>query len=94
MEDEHILAFRDIHPEAPTHILVIPKKHIPSLSQAELTDMDVLGALQLAAAKLAEEQGLARGYRVVTNCGDDGGQAVPHLHYHLLGGRSLTWPPG
>ncbi len=94
LENDHIIAFRDTHPAAPTHILVIPKKHIPSLTKAELADVDVLGALQLAAARLAQEQGLENGYRVVTNCGEDGGQSVPHLHYHLLGGRNLTWPPG
>ncbi|MEM6363783.1 MAG: histidine triad nucleotide-binding protein [Planctomycetota bacterium] len=93
-EDEDCLAFRDIAPRAPVHILVIPKREIVSL--ADLTDDDqaVMGRCVVVAAKVAAEQGLTDGYRLVVNCGDDGGQEVPHLHFHLLGGRKLTWPPG
>lgn len=93
--DENILAFRDIDPKAPTHILVIPKRHIGGL--ADLTDEDgpAMGALVLAATGIAEKEGLtAKGYRFVINCGEDGGQTVGHLHLHILGGRALTWPPG
>ncbi|MEM6978653.1 MAG: histidine triad nucleotide-binding protein [Planctomycetota bacterium] len=93
-EDEDCLAFRDIAPRAPVHILVIPKREIVSL--ADLTDDDqaVMGRCVVVAAKVAAELGLTDGYRLVVNCGDDGGQEVPHLHFHLLGGRKLTWPPG
>lgn len=93
-EDDVCLAFRDITPRAPTHILVIPKKPIPSL--ADLTDEDeaIVGRCVVALAKVAAEQGLGNGYRMVVNCGNDGGQEVPHLHLHLLGGRKMTWPPG
>ena len=94
-EDELALAFHDIHPKAPIHILVIPKKPIPSLADVTDEDRAVLGHLQWLLAKIAAEQGLAEsGYRVVVNIGENGGQTVPHLHYHLLGGRSLGWPPG
>jgi histidine triad (HIT) family protein len=93
-EDEICLAFRDINPQAPTHILVIPKKEIGSL--AELTDEDeqIVGRCVMAAAKVAADEGLDGGYRLVANSGDDGGQEVPHLHFHVLGGRKMTWPPG
>ncbi len=94
-EDDLCLAFRDIEPRAPTHILIVPRRHISSL--ADLTDDDaaLAGHLQLVAARLAAAEGLAgRGYRVVVNCGEEGGQSVPHLHVHLLGGRRLGWPPG
>jgi histidine triad (HIT) family protein len=94
-EDELALAFHDIHPQAPSHFLVIPKKPIRSLADAQTEDLHVLGHLQMVIAKLAQEQGLdTTGYRVVTNIGSDGGQSVPHLHYHVLGGRPLDWPPG
>ncbi|MCA9069534.1 MAG: histidine triad nucleotide-binding protein [Planctomycetaceae bacterium] len=93
-EDDHCLAFRDISPQAPTHILVIPKKEIESLAQAEDEDAALLGHLLITARKVAEQQGLSNGYRTVLNCGADGGQSVDHLHVHVLGGRSLTWPPG
>jgi histidine triad (HIT) family protein len=93
-EDEDVLAFADIGPQAPTHLLIIPKRHIASLADAEPEDMPLLGRLMAATAKLAESKGLAGGYRVVVNTGDDGGQTVPHLHLHLLGGRQMTWPPG
>lgn len=93
-EDDLCLAFHDIGPKAPIHILLIPKKEIRT--HADLTDDDklVLGHLHLVAAKLAKEQGLTDGYRLVINCGEHGGQTVPHLHMHLLGGREFSWPPG
>jgi histidine triad (HIT) family protein len=93
-EDDRCLAFRDIAPQAPTHVLVIPRKEIPSLADANDDDTALLGHLVATARKLAGELGLAGGYRVVINCGSDGGQSVDHLHVHLLGGRSLGWPPG
>ncbi|MDR1941993.1 MAG: histidine triad nucleotide-binding protein [Endomicrobium sp.] len=94
-EDEEIFAFKDINPQAPVHIVIIPKKHIESLSGAEINDAEVLGRLQLAAAKIAAQLGgLENGYRLVNNCGHDAGQTVFHIHYHLLGGRILGWPPG
>lgn len=93
-EDEHCLAFRDISPQAPTHILVIPKKEIESLAQAEDDDAGLLGHLLITARKVAEQQGLTEGYRTVLNCGPHGGQSVDHLHVHVLGGRALGWPPG
>lgn len=93
-EDEHCLAFRDIAPQAPTHFLVVPKEPVESID--DLTDRDaaLAGRLLLVCQRVAAEQGLGRGYRVVINCGEDGGQSVDHLHLHVLGGRSLTWPPG
>ena len=93
-EDDLCLAFRDINPQAPTHILVIPKKEIVSL--ADLTDEDesIVGRCVMVCSKVAKAEGLDGGYRTIVNCGDDGGQEVPHLHFHVLGGRKLTWPPG
>jgi histidine triad (HIT) family protein len=93
-EDDLVLAFKDIHPQAPVHILVIPKKPIPTLADAESQDRALLGHLLLTAKRVAEEAGLKNGYRVVINTGDDGGQTVHHLHLHILGGRQLDWPPG
>lgn len=93
-EDEQSLAFRDIHPQAPTHVLVIPKRRIPSLAEATEEDTALLGHLLLVASKLALQLGLTNGYRAVINSGPDGGQSVDHLHVHLLGGRQLNWPPG
>ncbi|MEH2128904.1 histidine triad nucleotide-binding protein [Nostoc sp.] len=93
-EDNLALAFKDIHPQAPVHILVIPKKIIATLADAESEDHAVLGHLLLTAKRVAEEAGLKNGYRVVINAGDDGGQTVHHLHLHILGGRQLDWPPG
>ena len=93
-EDEDIFAINDIAPQAPTHILVIPKAHIASLDDATPAQLTLLGKIQLVAGKLAKENGLTTGYRLVNNCGHDGGQAVAHIHYHLLGGRKLQWPPG
>lgn len=94
LEDEHVLAFRDIAPQAPVHVLVIPKRPIPRLSSATSTDADLLGRLLDAARRVAEQEGLGRGYRVVINNGEHGGQTVDHLHLHVLGGRHLGWPPG
>jgi histidine triad (HIT) family protein len=91
-EDEHTIAFRDIDPKAPTHVLVIPKDHIASLDDAR--DPAVVGRLMLVAAEIAKSEGITGGYRTVVNCGADAGQTVFHLHLHLLGGRKLTWPPG
>ncbi|MGB3671140.1 MAG: histidine triad nucleotide-binding protein [Phormidesmis sp.] len=93
-EDDLCLAFRDITPQAPIHILVIPKKPIPKLSEAQIEDKALLGHLLLAVSEIAKEQSLEKGYRVVINTGEDGGQTVFHLHLHLLGGRALGWPPG
>ena len=93
-EDELCLAFHDIRPQAPTHVLIIPKKVIRTLDDAAVEDQMILGHLQLVGAKLAKQLGLSRGYRLVVNCNEDGGQTVPHLHVHLLGGRDMTWPPG
>ncbi len=94
-QDDELIAIEDINPAAPIHILLIPRKHIPSLDQAGLEDASLLGHLQLTAARIANEQGIAtRGYRLVNNCGEWGGQLVMHVHYHLLGGRDLKWPPG
>ncbi|QMS91969.1 histidine triad nucleotide-binding protein [Nostoc edaphicum CCNP1411] len=93
-EDDLSLAFKDIHPQAPVHILVIPKKPIAQLADAESEDHALLGHLLLTAKRVAEEAGLKNGYRVVINTGDDGGQTVHHLHLHILGGRQLDWPPG
>lgn len=92
-EDEEVLAFRDINPRAPIHILVIPKQHVATLN--DLNDQQLAGKLLLTAAKLAEREGLSEaGYRTVINCNDNAGQEVFHLHLHLLGGRRMTWPPG
>lgn len=94
-EDDHCLAFHDVSPQAPVHVLVIPKKPVVSLEHLEETDAEMLGHLWVTIPKVAKKLGLSEnGYRVVVNCGKDGGQSVDHLHYHLLGGRSLTWPPG
>lgn len=93
-EDDQCLAFHDIRPQAPVHVLIIPKKVIRTLDDATAEDQAVLGHIQLVAAKLAKELGLEQGYRLVVNCNEYGGQTVPHVHYHLLGGRDMTWPPG
>jgi histidine triad (HIT) family protein len=93
-EDEICYAFRDISPQAPTHILIVPKKHIARLAEANPTDQSLIGHLLLTAARIARDLKLERGYRVVINNGADGGETVPHLHVHLLAGRPLRWPPG
>lgn len=93
-EDDLCLAFRDISPKAPTHILIIPKKAIVSLADLTPEDETIVGRCVIVASQVAKEQNLDDGYRLVVNCGNDGGQEVPHLHFHLLGGRMMTWPPG
>ncbi|MDV2998662.1 MAG: Purine nucleoside phosphoramidase [Chroococcopsis gigantea SAG 12.99] len=93
-EDELSLAFKDVNPQAPTHILLIPKKPLTGLDEAEEEDRDLLGHLLLTTKKVAAIAGLTKGYRVVINNGDDGGQTVYHLHIHILGDRPMAWPPG
>ena len=93
-EDDLCLAFRDIAPKAPTHILVIPKKPIQSLAELQADDEAIVGRCVMVASRIARDERLDAGYRLVVNCGNDGGQEVPHLHFHLLGGRKMTWPPG
>ena len=93
-EDDRTFAFRDINPQAPTHVLVVPRKHIASLQEASAEDQEMLGYLHLIAARIAHSEGLANGFRTVINTGLDGGQTVDHLHVHLLGGRAMGWPPG
>ena len=94
-EDDHCLAFRDISPQAPVHILVVPKKPVPRIAAADNDDASLLGNLLIAAAAVARQQGIAdSGFRLVINNGRDGGETVSHLHIHLLGGRPLDWPPG
>ena len=93
LEDEHVVAFRDIDPKAPTHVLVVPRSHVATLDDA--TDAQVLGEMMLAAAAIARAEGIVEdGYRTVVNCGAGAGQSVFHVHLHLLGGRKLSWPPG
>lgn len=93
-EDDLSLAFRDINPHAPVHILIIPKKPIPRLSDAEVPDQQLLGHLMLVANKVAEKEGIADAFRLVLNNGEGAGQEIFHMHFHLLAGRSFTWPPG
>jgi histidine triad (HIT) family protein len=93
-DDDTVFAFHDIDPKAPTHILIIPKKHLASLAHAEAGDEALLGHLLWTAAEIAREQGLEQGYRVVISTGPAGGQTVDHLHVHLMGGRQMHWPPG
>ena len=93
-EDDLTYAFRDINPQAPTHLLVVPRKHISSLVEASAEDQEMLGYLHLVAARIARSEGLSKGFRTVINTGPDGGQTVDHLHVHLLGGRAMMWPPG
>lgn len=94
-EDEHVVAFRDINPVAPTHVLIIPREHVETVNDLGPAHAEMVGRLVLAARKIAAQEKLAeRGYRLVLNCGPEAGQAVFHLHLHLVGGRKLTWPPG
>ena len=93
-EDDQCLAFRDINPQAPVHVLIVPRKVIPTHADVKAEDRELLGQLHLVAAQLAEKLGLGDGYRLVLNCKERAGQTVPHLHLHLLGGRDFTWPPG
>ena len=93
-EDDDLVAFYDLNPQAPTHVLIVPKKHIPSLSGACRQDIELLGKLQYAAREIASELGIAEAFRLVLNNGRKAGQSVDHIHYHLMGGRRLMWPPG
>jgi histidine triad (HIT) family protein len=94
-EDDSVLAFRDIHPQTPVHVLIVPKKLIPRIGEAKTDDQQLLGQLLLKAAEVADKAGLTQGgYRLVINNGADGGETVPHLHVHILGGRPMAWPPG
>jgi histidine triad (HIT) family protein len=93
-EDEQVLVVEDIHPQAPTHVLVIPKKHIRGLKEAQPEDAEIIGRMHLVAAQIARERGIEDGYRTVFNVGPRSGQSVFHLHLHLLGGRDMKWPPG
>ena len=93
-EDDVCLAFHDLNPQAPVHVLIIPKKEIATHDALSEADGAIVGHLHLVAMKLAQDLGLKTGYRLVVNCKDDGGQTVPHLHMHLLGGRPMHWPPG
>ncbi|MGD8802594.1 MAG: histidine triad nucleotide-binding protein [Gammaproteobacteria bacterium] len=94
-ENDDVLAFRDVNPQAPTHILVIPRKHIATTNDLEADDAAVVGKMMLAAKQIAADEGFAaEGYRMVLNCNEGAGQTVFHIHMHLLGGRRLTWPPG
>ena len=94
-EDETLIAFRDINPKAPTHVLLIPRRHIATMNDLQESDVSVAGELFTTAAKIAADEGLAEdGYRVVMNCNEAAGQSVFHIHLHLLGGRRMSWPPG
>lgn len=94
-EDDHVLAFRDLNPQAPVHFLVVPKQHIATLNDLEEKHAELIGRMYLAARDIAKEQGIADGgYRSLINCNADAGQTVWHVHLHVLGGRTLTWPPG
>ena len=94
-QDDHVVAFRDLNPQAPVHILIVPRAHLVNLEAASAADGQVLGHCALVAAAIARAEGLAEGgYRLVTNVGPDAGQSVDHLHFHLLGGRPMHWPPG
>ena len=93
-EDETVFAFRDIEPQAPVHILIIPKKHIKSAAEITPENSAVVAHIFEVAAKIAEDEGLTDGYRIVNNCGDSAGQTVKHLHFHLMGGRQFGWPAG
>ena len=94
LESDSAIAFRDIDPKAPTHVLVIPKKHFADVTDLMTNDPDLVSELLTLATKVAKQEGLASGYRIVTNNGEDAGQSVAHVHFHVLGGRSLSWPPG
>ena len=93
-EDDTVVAFNDLSPQAPVHVLIIPKEHIASCDEVTDENCAVVGHIFAVAAKIAKEKGLTIGYRVVINCGEEGGQTVHHLHFHLMGGRQFTWPAG
>ena len=94
-EDDEIIAFEDINPQAPVHTLIVPRRYIPTINDLESGDAELIGKMVMVAKKLAEEKNIGQsGYRLVFNCNTDGGQAVYHIHLHLLGGRKMSWPPG
>jgi len=94
-EDERVIAFRDVNPQAPVHLLIVPKTHVPTIMDLSSRDKDLIGEIYLLAQKLASQESIAQcGFRIVANCNADAGQGVFHIHFHLLGGRKLTWPPG
>ncbi|WP_207670925.1 histidine triad nucleotide-binding protein [Caloramator sp. E03] len=94
-EDEKVVGFKDISPVAPVHIIIIPKHHIESVMEVDENNADIVSHIILVAKKIAKELGISeKGFRIVNNCGKEGGQTVPHLHFHLLGGRDMQWPPG
>ncbi len=93
-EDDSVFAFEDISPQAPTHVLIVPKKHLAGLKEAESSDAEIIGRCHMAAAQIARQRNIEQGYRTVLNVGPGAGQSVFHLHVHLLGGRALAWPPG
>ena len=93
-EDEHSFAFEDINPQAPTHVLIIPKEHVRGLKEAQKEDAELIGGLHLVAAEIARQRGIEDGYRTVLNVGPKAGQSVFHIHVHLIGGREMRWPPG
>jgi len=93
-EDDHLLAFRDLNPQAPEHILIIPKKHIARIENLNVDDTELMGRMLVAAKQIADDLGLKKGYRLVFNNGPDGGQEVEHIHLHLMGGRKFSWPAG
>lgn len=94
-EDDKVVAFNDINPQSPVHILVIPKDHIPSMNDIDETNVEILSHIIFSIKKIAKDKNLVdKGYRIVNNCGEQGGQTVNHLHFHLLGGRNMQWPPG
>jgi len=94
LEDTRLVAFHDVNPQAPVHVLIVPRKHVASLDDAADGDRELLGHVLIAARDLARELGVGSGYRLVVNCGADAGQSVFHIHFHLLGGRGMGWPPG
>lgn len=94
-QDDKVVVFKDINPQAPVHLLIVPRKHIPTILALKEEDKELVGYIYLLAARLAREEGIAEdGFRVVSNCNEQGGQTVFHIHFHLLGGRNLQWPPG
>ena len=93
-QSEDVVAFRDLNPQAPVHVLVVPKNHVPSLDDPRAADGKMLAAVMSGVQKLVKQLNLEKGYRVVANCGSDGGQTVEHIHFHLLGRRLMQWPPG
>ncbi len=93
-EDEMVIAFEDINPQAPVHFIIIPKEHIKSVEEIDESKKELMGHIIYIASKLAKEKGLDNGFRIVNNCGEDGGQTVGHIHFHILGKRKLLWPPG